>query len=79
MITAMQAHNNNRADTVLDLFLNGVHLYGLPSRVRGDHGVENVQVAAFMEHHRGSGHQSYIFGRWAVELLSLYGELRNIL
>ena len=79
MITAMQAHNNNRADTVLDLFLNGVHLYGLPSRVWGDHGVENVQVAAFMEHHQGSGRQSYIFGRWAVELLSHYGELSNIL
>jgi hypothetical protein len=63
MITAMQAHNNNRADTVLDLFLDGVRLYGLPSRVRGDHGVENIQVAAFMEHHRGSGRQSYIFGR----------------
>jgi hypothetical protein len=40
MITAMQAHN--RDDTVLDLFLNGVCLYGLPSCVHGDHGVENV-------------------------------------
>ena len=33
MITAMHASNNNRAITVLDLFLDGVHLYGLPSWV----------------------------------------------
>jgi len=55
MITAMHASNNNRTITVLDLFLDGVCLYGLPSRVQGDHGVENIQVAAFMEHHCGSG------------------------
>ena len=72
MITAMHASNNNRAITVLDLFLDGVCFYGLPSWVRGDHGVENIQVAAFMEHHHGSGRHSYIFGRYAFFKLNLF-------
>ena len=59
----MRASNNNRADTVLDVFLDGVQSYGLPSRVRGDHGTENLQVAAFMENYRGSNRGSYIFGQ----------------
>lgn len=59
----MRVSNNNRADTVLDLFLQGVGEHGLPSRVRGDHGGENVRVAEYMEHRRGPGRGSYIFGR----------------
>ncbi len=63
LITTMRASNNNHAETVLDVFLDGVRSYGLPSHVQGDHGVENLQVAAFMENHQGTGHRSYIFGQ----------------
>jgi len=66
LITCMRAANNNRAHTVLELFKDGVEKYGLPSRVRGDHGVENLQVAAFMELSRGEGRGSYIWGRWVA-------------
>ncbi|KIO19209.1 hypothetical protein M407DRAFT_48023, partial [Tulasnella calospora MUT 4182] len=31
--------------------------------VRGDHGTENIEVAAFMEEYRGQGRGSYIWGR----------------
>jgi hypothetical protein len=49
LVTGIRAHNNNRANTVLDLFLNAAEEFCLPSRVRGDHGVENLEVAAHME------------------------------
>jgi hypothetical protein len=59
----MRASNNNRSSTVLDLFLGSTRKWGLPSRVRGDHGVENLGVAAYMDAVRGEGRGSYIWGR----------------
>ena len=49
---------------MLDLFINGVvDKHELPSRVRGDHGTEDLQVAKYMENTRGSGRGSYLWGR----------------
>ncbi|KAJ8090047.1 hypothetical protein PM082_018627 [Marasmius tenuissimus] len=62
-VTGIRAHNNNRADTVLDLFVDAVNVHGCPSRARGDHGTENVMVAEFMETAKGQGRGSYIFGK----------------
>ncbi|KAF7367802.1 hypothetical protein MSAN_00844400 [Mycena sanguinolenta] len=59
----LRASNNNRGQTVLDLFLEAVEQWGVPSRVRGDHGVENLLVAAWMEAYRGEGQGSYLWGR----------------
>ncbi len=36
---------NNRASGVLSLFITGVQNFGIPSRVRCDHGLENTAVA----------------------------------
>jgi hypothetical protein len=43
----MPASDNNRAEIVLQVFLQSVE-FGLPSRVRTDKGGENVDVAAYM-------------------------------
>lgn len=63
LVTGIRVSNNNRAQTVLDVFLSAVSAYGTPSRVRGDHGTENVLVAAWMEEHRGLDRGSYIWGK----------------
>ena len=51
--------------TAVELFLNAVENYGLPSRVRSDKGKENVDVAWYMLNHplRGPGRGSMICGR----------------
>jgi len=57
--------DNNRSDTVLNLFLKAVEKYGLPSRVRSDKGTENYGVSQFMLSHpqRGPDRRSIIAGK----------------
>ena len=62
-VLGIRASNNNRADTVLQLFEDIAQIYGYPSTVRGDHGTENLLVAARMEEVRGLERGSYIWGR----------------
>lgn len=58
----MRTVNNNRADTALDIFKGAVNTFGIPSRVRGDRGGENVRIAEFIIQHRGLNRASYIAG-----------------
>ena len=63
LVVGIRANDNNRKHTVLRLFLDATDVHGIPSRVRGDHGVENIEVAAWMEVTRGPDRGSYIWGR----------------
>ena len=65
LIVGMRANPDNTPETVLRLFLDAIEEHGCPSRCRGDHGWENILVAAFMESEDGQGPNrgSYIFGR----------------
>lgn len=62
-VVAAKVNNNNRKETVLDVFIPATRLYGWPSRMRGDHGVENGLCADAMEEKCGPGRGSYIWGR----------------
>ena len=51
----LQCNTNNNAQTVLEAFLEAVSNHSLPSRVRGDQCVENVDIARFMFNHLERG------------------------
>lgn len=51
------------AETVVNLFVPAVSKYGVPSRVRSDHGYENIFVAILMNSIRGLGRGSHITGK----------------
>jgi hypothetical protein len=53
---------NNRASTVLDVFLKAVTEFGMPSRVRGDRGRENKAVSVYMVLAKGLNRASFIWG-----------------
>ena len=57
-------YKNTSVSSLLELFLNTVENYGLPSRVRSDKGKKNVDVARNMLNHplRGPGRGSMICG-----------------
>ena len=51
MITYLKCANNNRATTVAESFDIAISTYGIPTRVRSDHGGENVDMWQFMVGH----------------------------
>ncbi|XP_019214343.1 uncharacterized protein LOC100707221 [Oreochromis niloticus] len=59
----LDAATNNRAKTAFSFFLRSAQLHGLPSRVRADQGVENLDIAHFMFATRGTGRASFISGK----------------
>jgi hypothetical protein len=63
LITYLHCADNNCASTALNLFSSSVERFGCPSRVRGDKGKENVQVAQLMIERRGTNRGSFIAGR----------------
>lgn len=75
-VVGLRVNNNNRAQTVLDLFSDARERNrSTPSRVRGDHGTENLYVAQWMEEHGGPDRGSYIWGRCVTYMFSVASDL----
>ena len=56
MVVFLESSTDNKAKTVFNLFLRSVVKYGIPTRVRSDHGFENGLVALFMNFVNGLNH-----------------------
>lgn len=63
LVVYLNIADNNRASTVLSMFLQGVSEFGLPSRMRSDMGGENTLVAQYMINHPERGPGCMITGR----------------
>uniref|UniRef100_A0A3B1J120 Integrase catalytic domain-containing protein n=1 Tax=Astyanax mexicanus TaxID=7994 RepID=A0A3B1J120_ASTMX len=63
LIVCLRASNNNRSSTVMESFVNAVSKYGVPSRIRTDHGGENNSVCLMMNIFRGPERGSALRGR----------------
>ncbi|KAG6835622.1 hypothetical protein H0H93_016422 [Arthromyces matolae] len=61
-VAGLRASTNNKASTVLKMFVDAVLKYGLPSRVRGDRGGENRDVSILMILLRGLNRASFMWG-----------------
>ena len=75
---AIECQNNNKAETVLQCFLKGVELFGLPSRVHSHKGRENNYhvVADYMITRRGANRGSMITEKARIiSVLKGYGEM----
>jgi hypothetical protein len=62
-IMFLRYSDDNRKETMMGAFLEGVASFCVPSRVRADHGGENIEVCRFMLERRGLGRSSFITGR----------------
>jgi hypothetical protein len=58
----LRASTNNRAITVLDVFLDAADKHGYPSRMRGDRGGENISCAIYMVMQNGSNRALFMRG-----------------
>lgn len=60
----MQIHasTNNYAETVFENFVDAIDAWGVPSRVRGDRGGENIDAAVLITMLRGEERASFMWG-----------------
>ena len=62
LIVYLKCSCDNKSDTVTEQFLTATEKFEWPSRVRSDHGGENIGVWELMEERRGPNRGSYLTG-----------------
>lgn len=56
----LHVSTNNQAITVLDLFLDAISAYGMPSRLRADRSGKNMACAIYMVMKKGPKQASFM-------------------
>ena len=69
MITHLRIADNNEALTTFQSFMIGVEEYGLPDRIRTDHGGENLLIIKLMLRMRGYDRKSVITGKFIIIII----------
>jgi hypothetical protein len=64
LIIYLKCSSNKRASTLWVYFSEAVHIFGWPSRGRGDFGTENNVVERNLIAHWGLVHHAYLRGRY---------------
>jgi hypothetical protein len=79
LVFCLRCSNNNRADTALRCFKEGVKEYQLPMRVRVDAGGENVKIAEYMLRKRGLNQRIVLVGtsRFNTRIERLWRDVRT--
>lgn len=79
IITYLRCVTNNLKATALALFEEAVEQWDLPSRVRGDRGVENRGISLYMLERRGLNRGSFIAGssRFNTRIERLWRDVMN--
>ncbi|KAG9278067.1 hypothetical protein AMEX_G5862 [Astyanax mexicanus] len=62
-VMCLRVATNNLASTAFAAFKEATEKHGIPSRVRADQGVENVEIARFMFNVRGTDRGSFMSGK----------------
>ena len=88
LIVMLQCSSNNKASTVLQLFLEAIQLYRTPLRLRTDHGTENIEIAKYMLEKYGTESRPVITGKsvhnqrierlWVDVFIYVIQQYRNI-
>ena len=63
VVVFLKASTNNRASTVLQLFLAATQVFHYPRRIRTDYGTENVEVARNMLNRYGPASHPVLTGQ----------------
>ena len=62
LITYLKCADNNRASTVMECFQDGISRYGVPDKIRSDHGGENTEVWRYMISSHNGSYSSVVTG-----------------
>ena len=76
-VVHLRCSSNNKAETALQCFTDGVNVFGILLRVRADKGIGNQGIARFIVGTRSTGQGSFIWGTYQCAPLKIQLNYEN--